>query len=184
MCDLRAKHVRMQREIDLIFIPIKIPNTINKKMQSKTHSCGAILYRKDGDKIKIILGSERIDRTGEIIYLPFKGSADHGESFEDAAKREVYEETCGLVLLEKDYSISLRFLHSTKKKDNHLGIVEVKEDIVSKFNEKMKTETRAAFTEKRELKEFDLDDLFDRREVHKMCKDCVRFYFRAKIKDK
>jgi 8-oxo-dGTP pyrophosphatase MutT (NUDIX family) len=58
-------------------------------------SAGGVVYRRDGDEIEIVLASRRT-RRGELAWGLAKGGIEDDESPEDAAVREVREET-GLV---------------------------------------------------------------------------------------
>jgi 8-oxo-dGTP pyrophosphatase MutT (NUDIX family) len=58
-------------------------------------SAGGVVYRRDGDEIEIVLASRRT-RRGELAWGLAKGGIEEDESAEDAAVREVREET-GLV---------------------------------------------------------------------------------------
>jgi 8-oxo-dGTP pyrophosphatase MutT (NUDIX family) len=58
-------------------------------------SAGGVVYRRDGGEIDIVLASRRT-RRGQLAWGLAKGGIEDGESMEDAAVREVREET-GLV---------------------------------------------------------------------------------------
>jgi 8-oxo-dGTP pyrophosphatase MutT (NUDIX family) len=58
-------------------------------------SAGGVVYRRDGEEIEIVLASRRT-RRGELAWGLAKGGIEGDESMEDAAVREVREET-GLV---------------------------------------------------------------------------------------
>ena len=55
-------------------------------------SAGGVLYRRDGDHIEVVLASRRT-RRGDLAWGLAKGGIEPGESHEDAAVREVLEET-------------------------------------------------------------------------------------------
>ena len=55
-------------------------------------SAGGVVYRRDGDGIEVVLASRRT-RRGEIAWGLAKGGIEEAESLEDAAVREVREET-------------------------------------------------------------------------------------------
>jgi 8-oxo-dGTP pyrophosphatase MutT (NUDIX family) len=55
-------------------------------------SAGGVVYRRDGDSIEVVLASRRT-RRGELAWGLAKGGIEEGESLEDAAVREVREET-------------------------------------------------------------------------------------------
>jgi 8-oxo-dGTP pyrophosphatase MutT (NUDIX family) len=62
-------------------------------------SAGGVVYRRDGDEIEIVLASRRT-RRGELAWGLAKGGIEDGESMEDAAVREVREETGLLAEIE------------------------------------------------------------------------------------
>jgi 8-oxo-dGTP pyrophosphatase MutT (NUDIX family) len=55
-------------------------------------SAGGVVYRRDGDEIEVVLASRRT-RRGELAWGLAKGGIEEAESAEDAAVREVREET-------------------------------------------------------------------------------------------
>jgi 8-oxo-dGTP pyrophosphatase MutT (NUDIX family) len=55
-------------------------------------SAGGVVYRRNGDSIEVVLASRRT-RRGELAWGLAKGGIEPGESLEDAAVREVREET-------------------------------------------------------------------------------------------
>ena len=55
-------------------------------------SAGGVVYRREGDGIEIVLASRRT-RRGDLAWGLAKGGIEPGESREDAAIREVREET-------------------------------------------------------------------------------------------
>lgn len=55
-------------------------------------SSGGVVYRRDGDEIEVVLASRRT-RRGELAWGLAKGGIEEDESMEDAAVREVREET-------------------------------------------------------------------------------------------
>jgi 8-oxo-dGTP pyrophosphatase MutT (NUDIX family) len=62
-------------------------------------SAGGVVYRRDGDRIEVVLASRRT-RRGELAWGLAKGGIEDGESAEDAAVREVREETGLLAEIE------------------------------------------------------------------------------------
>jgi 8-oxo-dGTP pyrophosphatase MutT (NUDIX family) len=62
-------------------------------------SAGGVVYRRDGDVIEIVLASRRT-RRGELAWGLAKGGIEDDESMEDAAVREVREETGLLAEIE------------------------------------------------------------------------------------
>src|SRR5215210_4298527 len=55
-------------------------------------SAGGVVYRREGDEIEVVLASRRT-RRGDLAWGLAKGGIEDGESMEDAAVREVREET-------------------------------------------------------------------------------------------
>jgi 8-oxo-dGTP pyrophosphatase MutT (NUDIX family) len=55
-------------------------------------SAGGVVYRREEDGIEVLLASRRT-RRGELAWGLAKGGIEDGESMEDAAVREVREET-------------------------------------------------------------------------------------------
>ena len=55
-------------------------------------SAGGVVYRRDGEEIEVVLASRRT-RRGELAWGLAKGGIEEGESHEQAAVREVKEET-------------------------------------------------------------------------------------------
>lgn len=62
-------------------------------------SAGGVVYRRDGDEIEIVLASRRT-RRGELAWGLAKGGIEENESPEEAAVREVREETGLLAEIE------------------------------------------------------------------------------------
>lgn len=135
-------------------------------------SCGAILYAFNPEgKLGVILGEESHSREEE--WLPFKGGCQEDETLEQAAIREIFEETCGLILLD---SITLHHKFSTKRKEYHIGLVEVPYELLDTFIEALKHETRENFIEKRKLKFFLFPDVLKEPTVHNISKSSILFY--------
>ena len=55
-------------------------------------SAGGVVYRREGDEIEVVLASRRT-RRGDLAWGLAKGGIEEGESHEEAAIREVREET-------------------------------------------------------------------------------------------
>ncbi|HSD49098.1 MAG TPA: NUDIX hydrolase, partial [Actinomycetota bacterium] len=55
-------------------------------------SAGGVVYRRDGEDVEVVLASRRT-RRGDLAWGLAKGGIEPGESHEDAAVREVLEET-------------------------------------------------------------------------------------------
>jgi 8-oxo-dGTP pyrophosphatase MutT (NUDIX family) len=62
-------------------------------------SAGGVVYRRDGEQIEVVLASRRT-RRGELAWGLAKGGIEDDESSEDAAIREVREETGLLAEIE------------------------------------------------------------------------------------
>jgi len=65
----------------------------------KEISAGGVVYRRSGDGIEVVLASRRT-RRGDLAWGLAKGGVEEGESMEQAAIREVLEETGLTVELE------------------------------------------------------------------------------------
>lgn len=65
----------------------------------KEVSAGGVVYRREGDQIEVVLASRRT-RRGELAWGLAKGGIEDGETHEDAALREVREETGYTALIE------------------------------------------------------------------------------------
>ena len=145
-------------------------------------SCGAILYTFNLEgKLGIVLGTEGLNCAD--AWLPFKGGCKDGETEEETAIREIYEETCGLVEVE---SIDLKHVFSTKRKIYHIGICEVPYDIIDKFERTRNLETRDEFREKRQIKFLPYPEVLKDPSVHNISKSSILFYknFLDKLKNK
>lgn len=64
-------------------------------------SAGGVVYRRTGDGIEVVLASRRT-RRGDLAWGLAKGGIEEGESREEAAVREVREETGLLAEIEAD----------------------------------------------------------------------------------
>jgi 8-oxo-dGTP pyrophosphatase MutT (NUDIX family) len=73
----------------------KAPNVPTKR----EISAGGVVYRREGDEIEIVLASRRT-RRGQLAWGLAKGGIEEDESMEDAAIREVREETGLLAEIE------------------------------------------------------------------------------------
>ncbi|HUF58578.1 MAG TPA: NUDIX hydrolase [Actinomycetota bacterium] len=62
-------------------------------------SAGGVVYQRDGDEIEVVLASRRT-RRGQLAWGLAKGGIEDEETMEDAAIREVREETGLLVEIE------------------------------------------------------------------------------------
>ncbi len=58
----------------------------------KEVSAGGVVYRREGEEIEVVLASRRT-RKGELAWGLAKGGIEAGETHEQAALREVREET-------------------------------------------------------------------------------------------
>lgn len=133
------------------------------------HSSGAILYTFDPDGVcGIILGMEHWS------WLPFKGGNKVGETLEDAAIREVYEETGGLVMLK---NIALEHSFSSHHKHYHIGLSKAPYSIIEEFDKVKLVETRKEFSEKKMLKFFSLDAIKNNTCIHSLTMASINFYW-------
>jgi len=135
------------------------------------HSCGAILYTYEpySGVIGIILGLEGCH------WLPFKGGPKKGETYEQAAIREIYEETCGLIKID---NVELEHIFSSKKKRYHIGLVYVDYDLIDKFKIARSTELDMALIEKKSIKFFPLDTILESKNIHNLTRNSILYYWK------
>jgi ADP-ribose pyrophosphatase YjhB (NUDIX family) len=133
-------------------------------------SCGAILYTRDLEgRPGVILGSEQLGG-----FLPFKGRPENNETKEEAACREIYEETCGLVSVSVD-QIKLFHEISTQRKTYYIGLVQVPYSLLEEFEKKRAVETQPTYMEKRQIKFFPLSEI-NSHEIHHLARASITFY--------
>ena len=114
-------------------------------------------------------------------WFPFKGTKDNGETSEEAAIREVYEETCGTVKADK---IELKCNYSTKRKHYHIGLVHVSITILKEFyNNRAQilhknnfSSKNYAYLEKTDIKMFSLDSIRENK-FHDITCIPINFYY-------
>jgi len=136
------------------------------------NSCGAIFYTFNlNNVIGVVLGDEGEDKEE---WLPFKGCAEDDETLEDAAKREILEESGGLVMVD---NINLEHRFSTKRKNYYIGLVKVPYDIVDIYNNRITNETRYAFKEKKKLKFFPLNEVLSNENIHNLTKSSIIYFW-------
>jgi ADP-ribose pyrophosphatase YjhB (NUDIX family) len=136
----------------------------------KKHSCGAILYTIKNNQIFIILGKEYTD------WFPFKGICEQGETFEEAAVREINEETCGIINIPIA-KIQLNCHFSTQRKQYHIGLVYVDNFFLRDFyNLKKNPKCEKKFLEKTQIKLFALNTLSNFK-FHYVTYIPIRFYW-------
>ena len=134
------------------------------------NSCGAIFYTyDDSGNIGVILGEEDKNE-----WLPFKGCSHENETLEEAAIREIKEETCGLLELNE---IVLEHKFSSKRKNYFIGLCYAPYAIISQFDEKIKNETRKEFKEKKKLKFVALENILYIPEIHSLSKASIEYYW-------
>lgn len=132
------------------------------------HSCGAILYTiSPWGEVGVILGKEHGN------YLQFKGCTQPGETKEQTAIREIYEETCGLVKIDK---ITLYHVFNTKHKHYHIGLCYVPYNIIYDFPKALKTEKRHDYLEKTAIRFFPLTYIRNKN-IHKIAMYSIKFYW-------
>lgn len=142
----------------------------------KKHSCGAILYTILNNKVYIILGLEK----GK--WYPFKGTREKGETNEMAAIREIYEETCGVITLNK---IELDCNFSTKRKYYHIGLLYIPSGFIDRFYNNRRLllnnintidKKYKVFLEKNDIKMFSLNEVNYRR-FHHVTSIPIKYYY-------
>lgn len=130
------------------------------------HSCGALLYTIDPEgRLGIVLGREF------GTWSLFKGCREPDESFEDCAKREIFEETGGLLSVSNPH-LGCRF--SNKVKTYHIGLAYLPYESIAAFNTKP-AHADAAFNEKEEMKFFEYGKI-DLAAHHTHVRIAVQFY--------
>lgn len=138
-----------------------------------TNSCGALFYTiSPTGVIGVILGDE--SRKGTPEWLPFKGCVENNETYEETAKREIKEESGGLIVVD---NIKLEHIFSTKRKTYHIGLVKVPYCIIEKYNSRRHLETRNEYTEKKELKFFPIDEVLLDYTVHSISRASIKYYW-------
>lgn len=117
----------------------------------KKDSCGAILFTIYRGRAHVILGREY----GQ--WMPFKGVREYGETLEEAAIREIREETCGIVYVER---IHLSCIYSSLRKTYHIGLVYVNPSFLRNFYEAKKIMTNDRYLEKTRIKLLPLNEIW------------------------
>ncbi|HEX4941259.1 MAG TPA: NUDIX hydrolase [Actinomycetota bacterium] len=79
--------------------PGKASRRSRRALTKREISAGGVVYRRDGEEIEIVLASRRT-RRGELAWGLAKGGIEDNESPEEAAVREVREETGLLAEIE------------------------------------------------------------------------------------
>lgn len=152
---------------------------IMKKPVTRKISCGAMLYTyNEQNEIGIILGSELVPQNNKLMWYPFKGVVEKGETFEETALREISEETNKLFTpdsIKLDYSKENTNIGADHIfiKTYKLGLLFAPFSIVEQYNSMDEKEKTA---EKTSLKFFKLSDVEDEREISYTVKHCIRFY--------
>ena len=138
-------------------------------MYNLKNSCGAILYTyNEFGEFGIILGLE-----GDH-WLPFKGCSNFNETFEQAAIREIREETCNLVHID---NIKLDHIFMSKRKTYHIGLCYAPYDIIYKFDRVKKLYDDYSYKEKDKIKFFPFKNLLENRDIHVLTKLSIEFYW-------
>ncbi len=132
----------------------------------RSHSCGAILYTILNNKVYIILGKEYNE------WFPFKGRCEKNETFEQAAIREIKEETCNLVKIS---NIHLDCVYDTPRKTYHIGIVFVPNTFMREFYIMRKRVDEKKYLEKSKVKMF-MIDIIDHVELHPITETPIKYY--------
>jgi 8-oxo-dGTP pyrophosphatase MutT (NUDIX family) len=88
----RPKSSKRRRRRRKASTPAKRSSAPTRGPVVKEISAGGVVYRREDDRIEVVLASRRT-RRGELAWGLAKGGIEEGESNEDAAIREVREET-------------------------------------------------------------------------------------------
>ena len=132
-------------------------------------SCGGIFYTYDPHgNLGVILGLEGSS------WLPFKGCAKAGETLTDTAEREIFEESCGLIRVT---GIKLKHKFNTKHKKYYIGLVRVPYDVIQDFRIKRRLETRDDYLEKTDIRFFNIDEIHNEPNIHKLTLNSIDFYW-------
>ncbi len=134
------------------------------------HSCGAILYtyRPSDSKLGIILGKEGNK------WFPFKGCKKDEETYEQAAIREIYEETAGLVSIP---SINLDHNFSSKSKHYHIGLIKVPYTIIDEFSTSRVNATEKELREKQKIRFFTLEETQRNNCIHNLTRASIEYFW-------
>jgi 8-oxo-dGTP pyrophosphatase MutT (NUDIX family) len=133
----------------------------------KINSCGAVLYTVYSNRVYIILGQEFGD------WFPFKGKCDKNETLEEAAIREISEETCMTVNVNK---ISLDCTFSTARKVYHIGLVFVPYTFIELFYKQRQKMISSKYLEKTNIKMFDIGKIQNYK-FHKVTSIPIYYYY-------
>lgn len=132
------------------------------------HSCGAILYTIYKQRVYVVLGREFDE------WMPFKGTNEEGETWDETAVREIEEETCGLVRIAPN-QIQLRCIFATNRKYYHIGLIYVDYHNIMRFKQVRKRMHKKAYREKTAIRLFDIAYLHNVR-FHPITTRCIIFY--------
>lgn len=133
------------------------------------HSCGAILYAVHPvtKAIGIILGYEG------NAWMPFKGCQKPNETYEAAAIREIYEETCGYVRLP---GIELEHEFCTKRKIYHIGLARVDYKFINAFRTIRPLANQKEFMEKKAVRFFPVHEIDTQTDMHDITRRIIDFF--------
>ena len=144
-----------------------------------------MLYTIHDNKVYVVLGKEMGN------WFPFKGTREHGETNEQAAIREIREETCGAVNID---SIELECNFSTKRKHYHIGLVKISREQINIFyanKEKLLKEWQSGgckedeykweYMEKNDIKMFHIENIF-RKQFHEISYIPIKHYYKKLIR--
>ncbi len=80
----------MARRVDR---PRKLKEPATRPPLEREFSAGGLVYRRRAGECEVVLAGRKHAQTGELVWTIPKGHLEPGESSEDAAVREVREET-------------------------------------------------------------------------------------------
>jgi 8-oxo-dGTP pyrophosphatase MutT (NUDIX family) len=106
-------------------------------------------------------------------WFPFKGTREKGETNNEAAIREIYEETCTVVNVSH---IDLACNYTTKRKHYHIGLIQVNPNIIKEFYKIRYRIEEKKFLEKTSLRAFALDDI-NINFFHCITKIPIKYYY-------
>lgn len=116
-------------------------------------------------------------------WFPFKGTREKGETNEQAAIREIKEETCNVVKID---NIDLKCNYSTKRKHYHIGLVQINTYDINKFYQNREILLKNikynyynqyySYLEKTDVRMFSLDEILSLN-LHDITLTPIKYYY-------
>ena len=112
-------------------------------------------------------------------WFPFKGLRERGETNIQAAIREIREETCDAVHVDR---IDLDCNYSTKRKHYHIGLYMITiNEIIQFFHNRISNNLDKVYLEKEDIKLFPVDNIGE-YVFHEITRIPIEFYYSALIR--